>query len=77
MATKKMFCPLFLPALRRLPRAIIHEDQRQTTSLRPLLRNFGYKVFPISKKLTRHLLVAIDSEDDCAANDYLAVRNVN
>jgi len=66
-----------LPALRRLPRAIIYEDQRQTTSLRSLLRGFGYKVFAISKKLTRNVLVEIDSEGDCAANDYLAVRNVN
>ena len=64
-----------LPALRRLPRAIVYEDNQHTTSLRSLLRNFGYKVFAISKKMTHNALVELDGQNDFPANDYLAVRN--
>ena len=38
-------------------RSSTNKDNQHTTSLRSLLRNYGYKVFAISKRLTRNALV--------------------
>jgi FkbM family methyltransferase len=59
------------------PRAIIFEDQRQRSApdgqIGSLLRDIGYHVFGIRKKLTKVDLMPITKKGHCIYNDYIAI----
>ena len=58
------------PELRRFrPRAILFEDQTESSELRHILRRCGYSVFGIKKTLFKTQLV----EGLSGVNDHLAV----